>query len=457
MNNRQSKLLDAYISDLIDARTTLYNYVKQTVLSQPGYVDGKHIKEICDTIQDFLESDKRGLLISTPPRHMKSTICSECLPAWYISNDLQREVIIASYNQSQARKMSRSCRLRFDTEEHRRIWTDVEFTVDAVDELQVQGKLNGRPNLIAAGVGAGLTGSGADLIIVDDPVKDAESSESLVMRDKVYDWFTSVAMTRLSPKGKVLIIMTRWHHDDLAGRVINDNPDWEVKNMPAINDMGEALWPERFPIDVLLERKATVGSRVFEALYQGRPTPLEGNLFKRAWFKVTDKPFPAEARRVRYWDRAATANGGDYTAGVLIATMDGAYCVEDVVHIQVGPADVESTIRATAINDGPNVSIRMETEPGSSGVTVVDHYARHILQGFDFVGNRPTGPKETRAMPLAAAFENGLVTLVKAQWNRDYIEEFAEFPVGCHDDLVDASSGAFNELNRTGTEELYFF
>ena len=153
----------AELARMVDARFTLYGYVREAILSRPGYQDGEHIRRMCATIDAFLKDpESRGLAISMPPRHMKSTIVSECLPAQLISNDHQTEVIIASYNQMQARKMARACRLKFDEDLHVRIWGKTQFAVDAADEFQVLGKLNGRPNLIAAGVGAGLTGSGAD-------------------------------------------------------------------------------------------------------------------------------------------------------------------------------------------------------------------------------------------------------------------------------------------------------
>jgi len=451
--------LDRRIDSMIESRLNFYDYVEKMVLSKPNYVPGAHIKLMCDTIQQFLESEHRGLIVTTPPRHMRSTICSECLPAWFLSNDPEhREVMLASYNQTQARKMSRACRLRFDEEWHRLIFDNPQIIVDNADEIMLQGKVNGRPSLIAAGIGAGLTGSGADLLIVDDPIKDMEEAESETMRDKAYDWFQSVAMTRLSPKGKVLIVMTRWHHDDLVGRVLQDNPGgWEVLHLPAMDDRGEALWPERFPVAILMEKKQSLGSRVFEALYQGRPTPDEGGFFRREWFQVVERGFPDSAYRCRYWDKAATMGGGDWTTGVLLAMHEGRYCVEDVVHVQYGPKEVQDIIRRTAEQDGPYVRIRMEQEPGSSGVEVIDLYARRILQGYDFRSDKVTGPKELRAGPLSAALENGNVSIVRAQWNREYIQEFCEFPLGAHDDQVDATSGAFRELADAGPQHIDFF
>lgn len=428
------------------AESHLYPYVRETVLSQPGYVDGLHIRIICETIERFLDSDRRGLMISMPPRHMKSTIGTECLPAWWLSKNPQGEVIIASYNQSQARKMSRACRQRFDTESHRSIFKPVTFAVDAVDEVQIAGKLNGRPSLIAAGVGSGLTGSGGDLIIIDDPVKDMEEAESLTIRDKVYDWYTSVASTRLSPGGHIILIMTRWHHDDLAGRILNDDRDsWEVLNLPAISDDGEALWPERFPVSDLESKRRAMGSRVFEALYQGRPTPLEGGMFKREWVHY-DSPLPQDATRVRYWDKAATHGDGDWTVGALLSMKEGRYCIEDIVRLQGSPYEVQETIRATAERDGLRVMVRMEQEPGSSGVDVIDHYARQVLRGYDFRPDKVTGDKQVRAGPMAAAMECGNLWLARGPWNRELETELLEFPLGAHDDQVDACSGAFRAL-----------
>lgn len=441
---------------LSDAHEHLMPYVAETVLSQQGYVDGVHIHTICDTIERFLQSDRRGLMISMPPRHMKSTIGSECLPAWWLSRNPQGEVIIASYNQSQARKISRSCRQRFDSEAHRMIFGRTDFSVDAVDEFQIRGKLNGRPSLIAAGVGSGLTGSGGDLIIIDDPVKDMEEADSQTMRDKVYDWYTSVASTRLSPGGHIILIMTRWHHDDLAGRILNDDRDsWEILNLPAIDADGSALWPERFPVSDLESKRAAIGSRVFEALYQGRPTPLEGGMFKREWM-VHGERFGPDAIRCRYWDKAATHGDGDWTVGCLMAMEDGRYCIEDIVRLQGSPHEVQETIRRTAEADGPDVRIRMEQEPGSSGVDVIDMYSRGILCGYDFRPDKVTGNKELRAGPMAAAMECGNLTIVRAPWNRELESELLEFPLGAHDDQVDACSGAFRELSMTPKAAIYF-
>ena len=438
-----------------DTRTRLYGYVRHTVIEhRDGWTDGAHICLMCDTIQAFLEgSEKETLIITMPPRHMKSTVVSNALPAWWLSNHPQGEVIMASYALSLARNNARACRDLFENEWHKRAFPNQTFVVDQADGFQFAGKHNGRPNLIAAGTGGPITGSGADLFIIDDPVKDAMEAESVTYRDRVYEWYKMVVESRLSPGGKKVICMTRWHHEDLVGCILRDDADsCEVLHMPAIDDEGRALWPERYPVPALERKKAVLGSRQFEAQYQGRPTPLEGGLIKSAW--LTRGPvLGLDAIRCRYWDKAATHGDGDWTVGVLISMLDGQYCIEDVVRIQGSPKEVQDTIRRTAEKDGYDVRIRMEQEGGSSGVEVIDTYARHILLGYDFRGDKPTGSKEVRAGPMIAALENGNLWLAEASWNRELIDEFVQFPLGAHDDQVDAVSGAFRELSSIGSSD----
>lgn len=161
----------------------------------------------------------------------------------------------------------------------------------------------------------------------------------------------------------------------------------------------------------------------------------------------------ADAVRCRYWDKAATHGGGDWTVGCLMAMEDGQYCIEDIVRLQGSPKEVQDTIRRTADRDGPEVRIRMEQEPGSSGVDVIDMYARKILIGYDFRSEKVTGSKEIRAGPMIAAIERGDLWIAQDDWTRALIDEFLQFPLGLHDDQVDACSGAFRELSAVGQSD----
>jgi predicted phage terminase large subunit-like protein len=181
-----------------------------------------------------------------------------------------------------------------------------------------------------------------------------------------------------------------------------------------------------------------------------------GKTFQQEWFDPLIKVAPSDARRVRYWDMASTqpkpGTDPDYTVGVLMSRKDGVYYVEHIVRFRGPPAKNEATIKQTAALDGKNTTVVMEQEPGSSGVTVIDHYRRHVLDGYAFYGNKTTGSKELRAAPFSSACEARNVHLVEGMWIRDYLDELAVFPSGTHDDQVDAASGAYEWLSRRGGE-----
>lgn len=387
----------------------------------------------------------RRLMIFMPPRHGKSALVTVRFPVWWMERRPGLRVIVAAYNQTLANKFSRMSRriaqMRLGLREDRR----------AVEEWQTQNGCWYR----AAGVGAGITGMGADLIIVDDPVKNREEAQSSAYRDRVWDWYTNDLYTRLEPRGAVILIMTRWHEDDLAGRILNNEADnWRVLRMPALaeegdllgRDPGDALNPERYPIDELIRIRTVMGSWAFEALYQQRPMPVEGGMFKREWFSKFVEVSPAQVEaRVRYWDKAATADDGDYTVGVRMSRVDGVYYVEDVTRGRWSPGERDKVIKQCAETDPPGTQIWLEQEPGSSGVDSVQALIR-LLAGYSVHADRVSGSKRVRAEPFAAQAEAGNVVLVKGHWNAIFLDELMTFPNGAHDDQVDAASGAFSKL-----------
>jgi predicted phage terminase large subunit-like protein len=212
-------------------------------------------------------------------------------------------------------------------------------------------------------------------------------------------------------------------------------------------EVGEALVPERFGVDDLEAIKQRSGSYFWSSLYQQRPTPREGNMFKRAWFDIVSN-VPGRGRFVRYWDKAGTTDGGDYTAGILMAVVDGTYYVVDLVMGQWAAGERERVIRQTAFTDQKrfgDVEIGVEQEPGSSGKESAENTIRN-LPGFRVYADRPTGDKELRAEPLAAQAEINNVKIVDGDWNARYLDIITAFPTGSIDDPVDASSGAFARL-----------
>jgi predicted phage terminase large subunit-like protein len=251
---------------------------------------------------------------------------------------------------------------------------------------------------------------------------------------------------------------TRWHEDDLAGRILSseDAKEWTVVCLPAEAETGDplgraegqALCPERFDLAALADIKRVLGSNRYAALYQQRPVPAEGGMFKRAWFGDPLDAFVPAGRLVRFWDNAATDGGGDYTAGVLVSRQQDRFHVVDVVRGQWSPGKRDDQILRTAKDDQArygNVRYLCEQEPGSAGVSAVSTFVK-LLVGFSAHGRVASGDKELRAGPFAAQVEGGNVKLVRGVWVPAYLDELCSFPQGTHDDQVDASSGAFNEL-----------
>lgn len=290
-------------------------------------------------------------------------------------------------------------------------------------------------------------------LLIDDPLKDREEADSETIRNKVWDWYTSTAYTRLMPGGAVVLTMTRWHEDDLAGRLLaemaNGGEQWHVLKLPAIDKNGSALWPGAYDDEALNRIRVAIGERDWSALYQQEPRPLEGALFKTALIQAIDAA-PAGGKLVRAWDLAATKQVGtrdpDWTVGVLLQRTDvGAFVIHDVVRFRGGPDEVEATIVATASRDGRDVAISLPQDPGQAGKSQALYFTRK-LAGYTVKSTPETGDKATRAMPFAAQVNIGNVAMVKAPWNRSFIDELAGFPSATHDDQVDAGSRAFSEL-----------
>jgi len=398
------------------------------------------------------------VLVSMPPRHGKSTTCSQWFPTWFLGHYPDQRIILASYEANFAASWGRKVRDSLDLAKAAGLFPHgVRRDVSSVSEWEIEGHSGG---MITAGVGGAITGRGGNLLI-DDPVKNAEEAASYSYREKAWDWYRSTAYTRLEPGCWVLAIQTRWHEDDLAGRMLQQAEEhWTVVDFPALaeeedclgREPGEALWPERWPVGVLEETRAKLGSYWWQALYQQQPVAREGGYFKREWFPIVEAgPAGAGVRRTRFWDCAATEAGGDYTAGAKLAlTEDGLVFIEDMRRDRLSPAGVEALIKQTAELDGQAVRIREEQEPGSAGKAVVAARAR-LLPGHDYRGIPSTGAKTLRASGLAAQAEAGNVRLVKGAWNQDFLEELTSFPHGAHDDQVDAASGAYEDLVGSGS------
>lgn len=477
------------------------------------YVDAryeapKHIRLLAAKLQQvalFIASGgKQGigrLMILMPPQHGKSQIASRNFPAWLLGLLPDSHIILTSYGESLATRHSRFIRDLVMTEEYQAIFGNksnkmvpVELSSDSRSTENWDLARPYRGGVKAAGVGGGITGLPAHLFIIDDPFKNREEAESEARRELVDDWFKSSSRTRLRPNAAVVVFHTRWHPDDLAGRLMQrmvSDPlasQWDIVCLPALaleeypksveeqrkrmrdgvflpladplgRKAGEALCPEWYNEEWLLSTKADVGLYDFEALYQQQPYLAQGSMFERDWFTVVDQgPGNAVWARVRAWDKAATPGGGARSASVKMS-----WGLDDYVYIEHSTANQFSSAERDEFmieigkedyrNDGPFV-IWHPQDPGSAGLDSSQAF-NNLLADNGLIGtfDQVTGSKEINAGPLATKAKGGRVRLVRGAWNDAFLDEYAAFPKGRFKDRVDAGSSAFNALRKM-VEEL---
>jgi predicted phage terminase large subunit-like protein len=457
------------------ARATLLDFTRYTF---PDYQAEPAHALIAETLDKVVSGSITRLMIFAPPQHGKSELASVRLPALWLGKRPDDPVILSSYAASLAETKSRQARQVVESPEYGNLFPGTATQTDAraISHWNLE---NHRGYLLAAGVGGPITGHGARLGIIDDPIENWQEAQSQTVRDTCWEWWRSTFRTRIWEGGAIILIMTRWHEDDLAGRLLQDQPgQWTVLRLTAVAETqderdssnqllglpsgeqdplarapGEPLCPGRFSLPALQALSRDVGSSGWAGQYQGVPKAPEGNRFKRNWFPVVDSA-PYKARRVRYYDRAASEGHGDFTVGILMAHADGVFYIEDMVRGQWSSGARDAIIKETAERDAVRynhtVQTWVEQEPGSSGKDSALAIIR-LLAGHSIRADKVTGSKEVRADPFAAQAEAGNVRLVRGPWNGAYLDELTSFPNGAHDDIVDASSGAFAKLAGRGS------
>jgi len=413
----------------------------------------RHHRLLIDGLKRIERGEIDRLMVFMPPGSAKSTYASILFPAWWFCRHPRSAVIAASHTAELAQRFGR--RVRNTIAENA---AALGFGLAANSAAAGRWETNAGGEYYAAGVGGSIAGRRADLAIVDDPVKSRQAAESQTHRDRAWDWFRADLLTRLKPGGRVVLVMTRWHEDDLAGRLLLIEAErWRVLSLPAIagaddplgRGLGEPLWPEWESMAELSDKRRTMGERDWWALYQQDPRPPEGALFRVRRIPILDAE-PAGSRAARGWDLAATATVGtanpDWTVGLKLGRLvDDTFIVLDVVRLRGGPDEVEETIVNTAGADGREVSIGLPQDPGQAGKGQVQYLVRK-LAGFRVEASPETGDKATRAAPVASQVNVGNVRMVRAPWNRALLDEMAAFPSGRNDDQVDALARAFGLL-----------
>ncbi|MCG4273908.1 phage terminase large subunit [Acetobacter senegalensis] len=446
------------LSRRIAARSGCLAFTQYTM---PGYKVGPQHRLLCDKLDAVERGEIKRLMVFMPPRHGKSELTSKRFPAWFLGRNPTKQVITASYSADLAQDFGRHARNIVASSEFRALFPSVGVADDSAARDKWHTTKGGV--YTAAGVSGSLTGKGAHIALIDDPIKGRQEAESATVRNAVWDWYRSVLRTRLMPGGAIVLVLTRWHPDDLAGRLLDEmdngtGESWEVLSLPAIADrtddalhreIGQPLWPDVFGLCELEAIRKSIGPREWSALYQQQPTPGEGTLFKTGMFPVLDAA-PLGGTIVRRWDLAATRQVGtrdpDWTVGVKMARdTDGRFSILDVVRFRGAPQEVEAAIKNTAALDGPGVEIVLPQDPGQAGKAQAEYFIR-MLSGYRVRAERETGDKATRAAPFSSQANAGNVSLVRAPWNRTFLDELGQFPAGAHDDQVDAAAGAFSAL-----------
>lgn len=412
---------------------------------------------LCKYVQNFVErpTDKpyEILVISTPPQHGKSQSVTETFPSWYLGKHPDKRVIEISYSEDFAIKFGRSNRRKIAEYGADIFGIELSKENNKAVEFDLEGHRGG---MISRGVGTGVTGQPADLLIIDDPIKNRQEAYSKTRRDLIYDEWLMSFRTRLSPHSKVILIMTRWHEDDLAGRLLQEEENIKFLRFPCEceedNDLlhrkiGDALCPELGKDNEWLEnfKRAFVsdsGTMTWNALYQGRPSAMEGNIIHRDWFRYYDV-LPNMKQMVMSVDATfKDEDQSDYVAIQVWGKVGPDVYLIDAVKKHLNFVDtMREIIRLRAIYPECKRTLIEDKANGPAIITML----RRSLNGI--IPVQPIGSKMARVQAVIGVIEGGNVYLPENKpFTADFVDECASFPNAMHDDQVDCMSQALNDI-----------
>lgn len=425
----------------------------------PDYNAGWVHKDVCKRLEQFsrdvVDQKSPRLMLFMPPRHGKSTLASVSFPAWHLGRNPEHEFISCSYSGSLAMGFSRKVRQVLREPTYKAVF---KTRLDPDSQSAEAWLTTAGGGFVAAGVGGGITGKGAHVLVIDDPVKNREDAESQNNRDANWDWYTSTAYTRLAPGGGVLVILTRWHDDDLAGRLLKSalqgGDEWEVVRYPAIAEedeefrkAGEALHPERYSVEALRRIEKAVGPRDWSALYQQNPVADDGQYFTRGMVNYYD-PEDIDEDAMRYycaWDLAIGKNDrNDYSVGIVVGINDrDDMFVMDVVRGRFDGFELVERILDLYEQWKPSI---IGIEKGHIEMALGPFLEKRVRERGLFEAyfkDLKTGrrDKEARARAIQGRMQQGKVYFPRdAAFSGPLIAELLRFPNGTHDDQVDALS-----------------
>ncbi len=430
----------------------------------PGYKAAAHHRLIARKLEAVERGEIKRLMISMPPRHGKSMLASEFFPAWYMGRNPDHYVVAATYGQDLADDFGRKVKNQIEGDVFRAVFPGVKLSDDSrsarrfhVDGTDIKGgfeyEVSQRGAYYAVGIGGPLTGRGAHLLLIDDPVKDRQDAESESSRISVKDWFRSVAYTRLMPGGAIIVIQTRWHEDDLSGWLLTELAEegWDVLSLPAL-DGEKALWPEKYDYKALLRIKRAVGNRDWNSLYQQNPMPDDGTFFKKDWFRRYRKgEEPKQLNKYLTSDHApAGGSSNDFTCVRVwgidptgdVYLLDGfrEQITMDVMADRV-VGNKKALMTGLLAKHRPFAWFPEDDNNWKSS----EGFVRRMMQEnktYCRIEPIPThgGDKPTKAQPFQAMASSRRVWIPEGPEGDDVIAQYLKFPAGKNDDEVDAAS-----------------
>ena len=451
---------------------------------QPDYIVGKHHRMLADMLMDIEQGSKDRVCVNIPPRHGKSQLVSIFYPAWFLGRNPTKKVMMVSHTTDLAVDFGRKVRNLISTDEYKEIFPTVALAVDSKSAGRWNTNMGGE--YYACGIGSSIAGRGADLLLIDDPHSEQDViNGNFEVFAKAYEWYTFGARTRLMPQGRVAIIQTRWHMDDLTGRVIKDMAQneradqFEVVEFPAILEVTnkktkkkeqKPLWPEFFDLDALLRTKASMPTFQWNAQYQQEPTAEEAALVKREWWNMwmADDPPQCEYVIMSLDAAAEKHNRADYTAlttwGVFLNEETNDYNIillNSVKQRMEFPELKELALEEYKFWEPDSFIV----EKKNSGVALYQEMRRMGLPVSEYTPHRGSGDKLARLNSVSDIVASGLCWVPPTRWAEEVVEEIAGFPFMSNDDLVDSTvmvlmrfrQGGFIRLPSDEPEDQRYF
>lgn len=430
----------------------------------PNYDLARHLKLIANKLMAVERGEIKRLIINMPPRHGKSLQCSQLFPAWYLGRHTDHYIINVTYGQDLSLDFGRAVRNFIDSPNHREIFPECVLAEDAQSAARfaLQPEPGKTPGIYySVGRNGPITGRGAHLLIIDDPLKDEQEAQSETIRRQLKEWYQTVAFTRLQPNGAIIICTTRWHVDDLPGYVLMDHADegWDVLSLPALAEgadpLGradeEALWPERYNTDYLTRMRAGMEARFWLALYQQRPAIEGGYTFHREWWKQYDEPvrLAATNRYILVDPANSKKKDSDSTVMWVIAlSSDMNYYVVDCVKDRLGLTERVDKLMELHRRWRP-IGVGYEQYGMQADIEAIEARQRRDNYRFDITQLGGKTAKTDRIRALEPAFREGRIFFPKELYYRDveglehdlvtvfFEQEYLRYPAVKHDDMLD--------------------